>query len=116
MVNQVKPVKSYMGERKTLGTTKSDPSFESPNHGWLQAPVSVKIIRKLSAHDPHSVTIVGTFKSLSVARNLLFFLPKSSSDKVHMEIPQDIIYNVITAVGDDKCLLRQCALVSSSFL
>ena len=35
MVNQVKPVKSYMGERKTLGTTKSDPSrsFEAPNHG-----------------------------------------------------------------------------------
>ena len=31
-------------------------------------------------------------------------------------IPQDIIYNVIAAVGDDKHLLQQCALVSSSFL
>jgi hypothetical protein len=33
-----------------------------------------------------------------------------------MEIPQDIIDNVIEAVGDDKRLLKQCALVSSSFL
>ena len=33
-----------------------------------------------------------------------------------MEIPQDIIDNVIAAVGDDKCLLKQCSLVSSSFL
>ena len=35
-----------------------------------------------------------------------------------MDIPQDIIDNVIAAVGDsdDKCLLKQCALVSSSFL
>jgi hypothetical protein len=32
-------------------------------------------------------------------------------------IPQDIIYKVIAAVGaDDKKLLKQCALVSSSFL
>ena len=31
-------------------------------------------------------------------------------------IPQDIIYNIIAAVGDDKNLLKQCALVSSSFL
>jgi hypothetical protein len=31
-------------------------------------------------------------------------------------IPQDIIDNVIAAVGDDKYLLKQCALVSSSFL
>jgi hypothetical protein len=34
-----------------------------------------------------------------------------------MEIPQDIIDNVIAAVGnDDTHLLKQCALVSSSFL
>ena len=33
-----------------------------------------------------------------------------------VEIPQDIIDNVIAAVGDDKRLLKQCALVSSSFL
>ena len=33
-----------------------------------------------------------------------------------MEIPQDIIDNVIAAVGDDKYLLKQCTLVSSSFL
>jgi hypothetical protein len=33
-----------------------------------------------------------------------------------MEIPQDIIDSVIAAVGDDKRLLKQCALVSSSFL
>jgi hypothetical protein len=33
-----------------------------------------------------------------------------------LEIPQDIIDNVIEAVGDDKRLLQQCALVSSSFL
>ena len=33
-----------------------------------------------------------------------------------LEIPQDIIDNVIAAVGDDKCLLQKCALVSSSFL
>ena len=33
-----------------------------------------------------------------------------------MEIPQDIIDNVIAAVGDDKRLLKQCSLVSSSFL
>ena len=33
-----------------------------------------------------------------------------------MEIPQDIIDNVITAVGDDTHLLKQCSLVSSSFL
>ena len=34
-----------------------------------------------------------------------------------MDIPQDIIDNVIAAVGDDdQCLLKQCTLVSSSFL
>ena len=33
-----------------------------------------------------------------------------------LEIPQDIIDNVIAAVGDDRDLLKQCALVSSSFL
>jgi hypothetical protein len=34
-----------------------------------------------------------------------------------MEIPQDIIENVIAAVGhDDTQLLKQCSLVSSSFL
>ena len=33
-----------------------------------------------------------------------------------MDIPQDIIDNVITAVGDDNRLLKKCALVSSSFL
>ena len=33
-----------------------------------------------------------------------------------MDIPQDIIDSVIAAVGDDKRLLKQCALVSSSFL
>ena len=33
-----------------------------------------------------------------------------------MEIPQDIIDNVIAAVGDDRHLLKQCTLVSSSFL
>jgi hypothetical protein len=33
-----------------------------------------------------------------------------------MEIPQDIIDNVIAAVGDDSHLLKQCSLVSSSFL
>ena len=33
-----------------------------------------------------------------------------------LEIPQDIIDNVIAAVGDDKHVLKQCALVSSSFL
>jgi hypothetical protein len=33
-----------------------------------------------------------------------------------VEIPQDIIDNVIAAVGDDNRLLKQCTLVSSSFL
>jgi hypothetical protein len=33
-----------------------------------------------------------------------------------MEIPQDIIDNVIAAVGDDTGVLKQCTLVSSSFL
>ena len=33
-----------------------------------------------------------------------------------IDIPQDIIDNVIAAVGDDTRLLKQCALVSSSFL
>ena len=33
-----------------------------------------------------------------------------------VEIPQDIIDNVIVAVGDDTHLLKQCTLVSSSFL
>jgi hypothetical protein len=34
-----------------------------------------------------------------------------------MEIPQDIIDNVIAAVGDDNThLLKRCTLVSSSFL
>ena len=35
-----------------------------------------------------------------------------------VEIPQDIIDNIIEAVGNlnDKCLLKQCTLVSSSFL
>ena len=33
-----------------------------------------------------------------------------------MDIPQDIIDNVIAAVGDDSRLLKQCCLVSSSFL
>lgn len=32
------------------------------------------------------------------------------------EIPQDIIDNVIAAVGDNRRLLKQCALVSTSFL
>ena len=33
-----------------------------------------------------------------------------------MDIPQDIIDNVIAAVGNDKRLLKKCSLVSSSFL
>ena len=33
-----------------------------------------------------------------------------------VEIPQDIIDNVIAAVGDDTHLLKKCSLVSSSFL
>ena len=33
-----------------------------------------------------------------------------------VEIPQDIIDNVIAALGNDKPSLKQCALVSSSFL
>ena len=33
-----------------------------------------------------------------------------------MEIPQDIIDNVIAEVGDDTHLLKKCSLVSSSFL
>ena len=33
-----------------------------------------------------------------------------------VEIPQDIIDNVIMAVGDDSHLLKQCSLVNSSFL
>ena len=33
-----------------------------------------------------------------------------------VEIPQDIIDIIIAAVGDDTCLLKQCSLVSSSFL
>ena len=33
-----------------------------------------------------------------------------------MDIPQDIIDSVIAAVGDDKCVLKKCTLVSSSFL
>ena len=33
-----------------------------------------------------------------------------------LEIPQDIIDSVIAAVGEDTRLLKQCALVSSSFL
>jgi hypothetical protein len=40
--------------------------------------------------------------------------------QVHMAnsvaIPQDIIYQVISEVGDERELLKQCALVSSSFL
>jgi len=35
---------------------------------------------------------------------------------VSVVIPQDIVYLVIAAVGDDKHLLKNCALVSSSFL
>ena len=35
---------------------------------------------------------------------------------VALEIPQDIIDCVVAAVGDDAHLLKQCALVSSSFL
>jgi hypothetical protein len=33
-----------------------------------------------------------------------------------MAIPQDIIDEIIEAVGDDKPSLKNCALVSSSFL
>ena len=33
-----------------------------------------------------------------------------------LEIPQDIIDDVIAAVGDDTHLLKKCSLVSSSFL
>jgi hypothetical protein len=33
-----------------------------------------------------------------------------------LELPQDIIDNIIAAVGDDTHLLEQCSLVSSSFL
>ena len=43
-----------------------------------------------------------------------------SCTKAHMkksvEIPQDIIDSIISAVGDDTRLLKQCSLVSSSFL
>jgi hypothetical protein len=46
--------------------------------------------------------------------------PTITTTQVHMAvsvaIPQDIIDHVIAAVGDDKPLLKQCALVSSSFL
>ena len=33
-----------------------------------------------------------------------------------VELPQEIIDNIIAAVGDDTHLLKQCSLVSSSFL
>ena len=43
-----------------------------------------------------------------------------NSSKVHMaklvEVPQDIIDNIIAAGGEDTDLLKQCSLVSSSFL
>ena len=35
---------------------------------------------------------------------------------ISVAIPQDIIDNIIEAVGDDKRLLKKYALVSSSFL
>jgi hypothetical protein len=35
---------------------------------------------------------------------------------IMMDIPQDIIDNIIAAFGDDTCSLKQCSLVSSSFL
>jgi hypothetical protein len=36
--------------------------------------------------------------------------------QIRMDIPQDIIDNVIAAVGDDMRVLKKCTLVSSSFL
>ena len=42
--------------------------------------------------------------------------PRLLSMVTSVEIPQDIIDSVIEAVGDDKHLLKQCTLVSSSFL
>jgi hypothetical protein len=38
------------------------------------------------------------------------------ANSMAIDIPQDIIYQVIAAVDDDEELLKQCALVSSSFL
>ena len=47
----------------------------------------------------------------------LVALPTNFKDMANpVDIPQDIIDNVIAAVGDDTRLLKQCALVSSSFL
>jgi hypothetical protein len=64
------------------------------------------------------------YTNLCIQLRVAFFIFSSSSHrglaKAHMvkslEIPQDIIYNVIAAVGDDTDVLKQCALVSSSFL
>jgi len=39
-----------------------------------------------------------------------------TSEKVSVAIPQDIIDHIIAAIGVDTHLLKQCALVSSSFL
>ena len=43
-------------------------------------------------------------------------LTRSRTKANSIDIPQDIIDNVIAAVGDDTNLLKQCNLVSSSFL
>ena len=41
--------------------------------------------------------------------------PQSMAKSLPVEIPQDIIDSVIAAAGEDTRLLKQCALVSSSF-
>ena len=43
-------------------------------------------------------------------------LQEHMANSMAIDIPQDIIYQVIAAVDDDEKLLKQCALVSSSFL
>jgi hypothetical protein len=53
---------------------------------------------------------------LTTNSNVTVVLAADHIDLAVMDIPQDIIDNIIAAIGDDKSLLKNCALVSSSFL
>ena len=59
---------------------------------------------------------IDRFQSTTTAKSHRSLKAHIIMAKSTMEIPLDIIDNIIAAVGTDKDVLNQCALVSSSFL
>jgi hypothetical protein len=57
-----------------------------------------------------------TLTKSSFSSDSITLYTKAHSMARSVEIPQDIIDSIIAVVGDDARLLKQCSLVSSSFL